>query len=170
MNYFLSALFCVIGYEIIKFSSFIKNFTIILKLSKKIIYILLSRKISDHWKEKILLSVRPGITDFSSIVFSDEGEILKDSKNPDLDYNQLIRPWKSRLGILYVQNRSMFLDIKLIIITAIAIVSKSTALHLINEILVKISDDDKLIEISKRLTQLIPYPPPGSDVVVRSRV
>ena len=31
-------------------------------------------------EEKKLLSVKPGITDFSSIVFSDEGEILSDQK------------------------------------------------------------------------------------------
>ena len=53
-------------------------------------------------EEKKLLGVKPGITDLSSIVFSDEGEILKDSKNPDLAYNQLIRPWKTRLAYLYV--------------------------------------------------------------------
>ena len=40
--------------------------------------------------EKNLLNVRPGITDFSSIVFSDEGGILKDREDPDLSYNQLI--------------------------------------------------------------------------------
>ena len=54
--------------------------------------------------ENKILTVRPGITDFSSIVFSDEGDILKGSKNPDLRYNQIIRPWKSRLGIFYISN------------------------------------------------------------------
>ena len=34
--------------------------------------------------EKKLLSVKPGITDFSSIVFSDEGKILENKENPDL--------------------------------------------------------------------------------------
>ena len=53
-------------------------------------------------EENILLSVRPGITDFSSIIFSDEGEILSGEEDPDLAYNQLIRPWKSRLGIIYI--------------------------------------------------------------------
>ena len=48
--------------------------------------------------EKKLLSFKPGIADFSSIVFSDEGKILKNSIDPDLEYNQLIRPGKSRLG------------------------------------------------------------------------
>ena len=40
--------------------------------------------------ERKLLSIRPGITDFSSIVFSDEGEILEGKNDPDLSYNQLI--------------------------------------------------------------------------------
>ena len=39
--------------------------------------------------EKKLLKVRPGITDFSSIVFSDEGEILEGKEDPDLSYNKL---------------------------------------------------------------------------------
>ncbi len=51
-------------------------------------------------EEQRLLSVQPGVTDLSSIVFSDEGEILKDASDPDLTYNQLIRPWKSRLGFV----------------------------------------------------------------------
>jgi lipopolysaccharide/colanic/teichoic acid biosynthesis glycosyltransferase len=49
--------------------------------------------------ERRLLSVKPGITDFSSIVFSDEGDILKDHADPDIAYNQLIRPGKSALGL-----------------------------------------------------------------------
>jgi lipopolysaccharide/colanic/teichoic acid biosynthesis glycosyltransferase len=49
-----------------------------------------------------LLEIRPGLTDFASIVFADEGEILKGSENPDVTYNQIIRPYKSRLGLFYV--------------------------------------------------------------------
>ena len=41
--------------------------------------------------EQKLLTVKPGITDFASIVFSDEGDILKDVEDPDIAYNQLIR-------------------------------------------------------------------------------
>ena len=41
-------------------------------------------------EEKLLLSVKPGITDFASIVFSDEGEILEGADDPDLLYNQII--------------------------------------------------------------------------------
>ena len=119
--------------------------------------------------EKIILSIRPGITDFASIVFSDEGDILENSIDPDLDYNQLIRPWKSRLGLFYIKNRTLILDIKLMILTAISVISKQNALNSINKILVKFSAEDKLIEISKRENKLTPCPPPGSDSIVTSR-
>ena len=62
--------------------------------------------------ERGLLTARPGITDLASIVFSDEGDILKDEADPDLAYNQLIRPWKSRLGLLYVNHQSVRLDLR----------------------------------------------------------
>ena len=116
-----------------------------------------------------LLNVRPGITDFSSIVFSDEGSILKGSEDPDLDYNQLIRPWKSRLGLFYIENQSIWLDVKLIFLTIISIISREKALNAIHKILRKLSGDKKLIEIVKRKSSLLPYPPPGSDKVVTSR-
>lgn len=120
-------------------------------------------------EETGLLSVRPGITDISSIVFSDEGDILKDSIDPDLDYNQLIRPWKSRLGLLYVENQSIILDIKLIFLTAVAIISRSKALVGVNQILNSLNADSKLIEVSKRDKKLYPYPPPGASEPVKSR-
>lgn len=106
--------------------------------------------------EKLLLNVKPGITDISSIVFSDEGEILKDSKDPDADYNCLIRPWKSRLGIIYVNNNNILLDIKLIIITIIAILNKKLALRMINLILIKLNVESKIIDVCKRQQKLVP--------------
>ena len=54
-------------------------------------------------KEKELLKVKPGITDFASIVFSDESEILKDYQDPDIAYNQLIRPRKNFLALTYIK-------------------------------------------------------------------
>ena len=120
-------------------------------------------------KEHILLSIKPGVTDIASVVFSDEGNILEGSNDPDLDYNQLIRPWKSRLGIFYIENQSIILDIKLIIITTIAIISKKKALFMINRILKTKKADDLLIKISKRENPLKPYPPPGSNDIVLTR-
>ena len=100
--------------------------------------------------EKKLLIVKPGITDISSIVFSDEGEILKDSKDPDSDYNFLIRPWKSRLGIIYVEKSTIILDLKLIIITIIAILNKQLALKYINQLLINFKVDKELISVCTR--------------------
>lgn len=120
-------------------------------------------------QEKLLLTLRPGITDIASIIFSDEGDILKDSSNPDLDYNQLIRPWKSRLGIFYVNNKSLLLDIKLIFLTIIVVIAKQRALKSINKTLVNFAVDEKILYVSLRQSKLEPYPPPGSDQIVMSR-
>jgi lipopolysaccharide/colanic/teichoic acid biosynthesis glycosyltransferase len=120
-------------------------------------------------EEKRLLSVRPGITDISSIVFSDEGDILKDSEDPDLKYNQVIRPWKSRLGLLYVDNHSLWLDVRLILLTAVAIVSKARALAGIQKILAELNADPQLRRIAARQEALIAYPPPGMQEIVTSR-
>ena len=119
--------------------------------------------------ERGLLSVRPGITDFSSIVFSDEGDILEGRDDPDLSYNQLIRPWKSRLGLIYIENQSIFLDMQLIFYTVVAIVSKQKALNWISEQLKRMNIDKNIISISRRNIELYPFPPPGSDEIVSAR-
>jgi lipopolysaccharide/colanic/teichoic acid biosynthesis glycosyltransferase len=119
--------------------------------------------------EKGLLTVRPGITDFSSIVFSDEGDILEGMKDPDLAYNQLIRPWKSRLGLTYIKNQSLFLDFQLILYTVIAIISKQRALAWVAVKLNNLNVDAGTVKISKREVSLYPFPPPGSDEIVSSR-
>jgi len=119
--------------------------------------------------EKELLSIKPGITDFSSIVFSDEGKILEDKKDPDLAYHQLIRPWKSRLGLIYIKHRSITLDFEIIIYTLIALISKRTALNWVSKKLEKFRVDKDLVNISKREIELFPYPPPGAHYVITSR-
>jgi lipopolysaccharide/colanic/teichoic acid biosynthesis glycosyltransferase len=116
--------------------------------------------------EKELLRVKPGITDFSSIVFSDEGKILENKENPDLSYNQLIRPWKSRLGLIYIKHQSIMLDLELMIFTVVALISKPTALKWAVKKLEKFNVDQKIIEVAKRDKELSPFPPPGSDKIV----
>lgn len=120
-------------------------------------------------EEKKLLSVKPGITDISSIVFSDEGEILAPFEDPDLAYNQLIRPWKSRLGLLYIEKQSLILDIYLIALTAMAIASKKSVLKKLPTLVRKLGASEQLIDVVKREKQLTPFPPPGSDQIVQSR-
>lgn len=108
--------------------------------------------------EKHLLDVRPGITDISSIVFADEGEILKNSPNPDYDYDILIRPWKSRLGLLYVDNHSVFLDIQLVLLTILTIINRKSALEKLSMIVAKLTTDPDLQRVVLRTETLKPRP------------
>ena len=119
--------------------------------------------------EKKLLTVKPGITDFASIVFSDEGEILKNSIDPNLDYNQLIRPGKNLLGLFYIEKSNVFLDIYLCFLTVVAIISKQKSLSLMNKLLIYLNADQDIIDIASRKDPLIPRPPPGMDEIVQTR-
>jgi len=119
--------------------------------------------------ERKLLSVKPGITDFASIVFSDEGDILADQIDPDIAYNQLIRPGKSMLGLFYIQKRSFLLDIKLCLLTGVAIFSRNTALVGVTSILRDLGAPAELLQIAARNTPLVPMPPPGGARIVTSR-
>lgn len=119
--------------------------------------------------ERQLLSVKPGITDFASIVFSDEAEILKDTADPDIAYNQLIRPGKSLLGLFYVQHYSFWVDFQLCWLTAVAILNRSWALRGTQRMLESLSASPELLAIAARRDALEPRPPPGSDHPVTSR-
>ena len=120
-------------------------------------------------KEQRLLSVKPGITDLASIVFSDEGDILKDKSDPDIAYNQLIRPWKSRLGLFYIDHGGIWLDARIIALTVLAVVSREKALHGVMRILAKLHADEALQRVARRRDPLIPAPPPGTTDIVLSR-
>ena len=120
-------------------------------------------------EEKRLLRVRPGITDFASIVFADEGEILEGHADADIAYNQLIRPWKSRLGLFYVDHRSVALDLRLIVLTALALVSREAALKAVARLLRTLDAPEELSRTALREQALVPSPPPGSAEIVTSR-
>ena len=114
-------------------------------------------------EEMKLLNVKPGITDFSSIVFADEGLILDSFKDPDLAYNQLIRPWKSRLGLFYIYNSNLKTDISLLYITFVNIFDRQKALKLVSNLIKIRGGSNELVEIAKRNKPLIPKAPPGFD-------
>lgn len=116
--------------------------------------------------ERRILTIKPGITDFSSIIFSDEGEILHGKEDPDLSYNQLIRPWKSRLALVYIDHQSIVLDLQIVFYTVIAIFRKEKSISWVGEKLKKLNVDEVIIETVKRDADLHPYPPPGADEVV----
>ena len=65
-------------------------------------------------EERAILTVRPGITDYASIEFHNEGEILAGSEDPDKTYAEKIRPEKLRLQLEYVRTHSFWVDIKIL--------------------------------------------------------
>jgi len=117
-------------------------------------------------EERKLLAVRPGLSDYSSVVFTDLGEIVKSQKNAHLAYQQLVRPWKSRLGIFYVENPSLAVDAGIVIATAAAIVSHRAGIAMVACILQAQGAPPDLVEMAQRNSSLKPTPPPGSDRIV----
>ncbi len=65
----------------------------------------------------LILSVPPGITDYASIMFKDENQILAKAQDPEKVYIEQILPIKLEYYKRYVTERSLFLDIKLILLT-----------------------------------------------------
>ena len=86
-------------------------------------------------QEQILLKVKPGITDFSSIVFSNEAEVVGDHLDPDYAYDTLIRPLKGRLGSIYIENQSIKLDLKLLVFTLATLINRKLGLELVRNTL-----------------------------------
>jgi lipopolysaccharide/colanic/teichoic acid biosynthesis glycosyltransferase len=68
-------------------------------------------------EERQLLQIQPGITDWASIRFRNEGEILRGSSDPHQAYRERIRPEKIRLGLAYVHNHSFATDCQIILET-----------------------------------------------------
>jgi lipopolysaccharide/colanic/teichoic acid biosynthesis glycosyltransferase len=68
-------------------------------------------------EEKVILGVRPGITDWASLWNADEGAILSGADDPDKVYMEEIRPGKLRLQMEYVNKRSLWIDFKIIVQT-----------------------------------------------------
>lgn len=64
-------------------------------------------------EEEAILTVAPGITDYASIEFHNEGEILAGSEDPDKAYAEKIRSEKIRLQLEYVRNHSFWADLKI---------------------------------------------------------
>ena len=75
-------------------------------------------------EERIILTVHPGITDWSSIKFHNEGEIIATSGIADADeaYFKLIRPEKLRLQMKYVRERTLLKDIGIIFATLATVI------------------------------------------------
>ena len=68
-------------------------------------------------EKRVILSVRPGMTDWASLWNFHEGEILRGSPDPEKTYQEKIRPEKIRLQMKYVKERNFLIDLKIILQT-----------------------------------------------------
>jgi lipopolysaccharide/colanic/teichoic acid biosynthesis glycosyltransferase len=77
-------------------------------------------------EELLILTVRPGITDYASIEFVQLGELLGDEE-PDRIYEEKVRPIKNALRVKYVKEQSFWNDIRLIVQTLRRITESNAA-------------------------------------------
>ena len=72
--------------------------------------------------QEIISSIMPGLSGVGSVIFRDEEKILQSSSDPDKTYKERITPKKAMLEKWYVENRTIFLYFKLIVITIVAVI------------------------------------------------
>ena len=68
------------------------------------------------WRER-LLSVRPGITDFASVRFRDESDLLARAADPEREYIDVILPMKLRYALRYLDQPTIANDLRVIGLT-----------------------------------------------------
>lgn len=119
-------------------------------------------------EETNILNVKPGITDIASIVFSDQGDLLKNAQNPYLLYVQIERPWKSRLALLYVEHASFWLDVRILFYTFTNLFARKWTLKALARIVERWpSDVQNLPKIVARIIPLYPYSVPGAKEIIK---
>ena len=67
--------------------------------------------------DRLLLTVRPGLTGAASVKYSNEEELLSEQEDPIRYNDEILYPAKVRINNNYVKNWSFFLDIKIILFT-----------------------------------------------------
>jgi lipopolysaccharide/colanic/teichoic acid biosynthesis glycosyltransferase len=76
--------------------------------------------------QKVLNTVRPGLTGIGSIIFRDEERLLDGREDAINFYNENITPHKSDLELWFVENNTLWLYVKIIFVTAWVVVFPSS--------------------------------------------
>ena len=82
---------------------------------------------SDSARQK-LNTIRPGLTGIGSIIFRDEERYLADRDEPMEFYREHIIPYKSDLELWFVKNDTLWLYVKIIIVTAWVVIFPSSTI------------------------------------------
>ncbi|NOR86968.1 MAG: sugar transferase [Bacteroidales bacterium] len=70
-----------------------------------------------------VLEVKPGLSDYASLEYINENEILSQSLDPEKTYIEEIMPAKLRLNLKYIEDQSFLVDMKIITKTILKILS-----------------------------------------------
>ena len=83
------------------------------------------RKYVNFYSEEDLkiLNVKPGITDYASIKYRNEAEIIKQAIDAEKAYIEDIMPEKIKLNKAYIENNNIFIDVNIIFKTFLSILS-----------------------------------------------
>jgi lipopolysaccharide/colanic/teichoic acid biosynthesis glycosyltransferase len=73
-------------------------------------------------EQRIVLRVKPGITDYASIRFKDENKLLALSPDPEKTYIEEIMPLKIKLNMSYLNEMTVYSYCKIILLTLQAVV------------------------------------------------
>ena len=73
-------------------------------------------------EQKKILTVKPGITDYASIEYINEDEILGKSLDPEKTYIEEIMPQKIKYNMKYINNKTVIEYFKIIFLTIIKII------------------------------------------------
>ena len=68
-------------------------------------------------KQLEVLKIKPGITDYASIIYFEENKLLGKSDNPEKIYIEEIMPHKLDLNLQYIKEKSLLIDLKIILKT-----------------------------------------------------
>lgn len=75
-------------------------------------------KMYTEQERQIVFAVKPGITDWASLVHYEQYSSFSQSTEPDVFFLKYVRPLKVRLQIYYCQHRSLWGDMRIIVTTA----------------------------------------------------
>jgi lipopolysaccharide/colanic/teichoic acid biosynthesis glycosyltransferase len=71
-----------------------------------------------------ILTVKPGLTDWASIDYIDENQLLAAAKNPEAYYIKYIIPLKIAHNLRYIDHNNLWIDLKIILLTIKSLLNK----------------------------------------------
>jgi lipopolysaccharide/colanic/teichoic acid biosynthesis glycosyltransferase len=81
-------------------------------------------------KQKCVFSIRPGITDWASVKFRNENDLIVAAENPEEYYINQIMPVKLAMNLEYIEKMNPWIDLKIILLTIFPFLKSRTILKM----------------------------------------